>query len=264
MEVACLQNLAEAFKDVEKSFAVIGGCACSQWFAESGLRFRNTRDVDMVLLLEGAGDAFFGRFWEFIRKGGYNDGQFVKGRGLLYHFEREDETPLYPKQIELLTTDDITKIPDGIRIIEVKASDPVQDLSAVLLDPEYHALVRANVTTSDLGLPLVKPSALLPLKAKAYLNLLEDKKAGRVVKDKDILKHRNDVFSLIYLLNPNERLDLVATIKEDISRFVALLRESHEDWEGILSHLKGFGRTPLRKIPEYLDLIVVHYGLARE
>lgn len=44
MEVACLQNLAEAFKDVEKSFAVIGGCACSQWFAESGLRFRNTRD----------------------------------------------------------------------------------------------------------------------------------------------------------------------------------------------------------------------------
>ena len=47
-----LQNFAREFEPYQGEYVVIGGAACHLWLAEEQTHFRNTRDVDMVLLLQ--------------------------------------------------------------------------------------------------------------------------------------------------------------------------------------------------------------------
>ena len=68
MAVRGLEKFLDFFADCKASFAVIGGCACSQWCAESDVRYRSTQDIDMVLILESKTADFFGKFWRFIRQ----------------------------------------------------------------------------------------------------------------------------------------------------------------------------------------------------
>jgi hypothetical protein len=47
----------------------------------------------------------------------------------------------------------------------------------------------------------LKPEALIPLKAAAWLDLTRRKTAGEIVDSKDIQKHRRDVFRLFAVLS---------------------------------------------------------------
>lgn len=59
------------------------------------------------------------------------------------------------------------------------------------------------------GIPTVPVQCLIPLKAKAYLDLKGRKDAGNTrVKGDDIRKHRNDVFALAQVLTPDDRYTL--------------------------------------------------------
>lgn len=40
------------FREFEGSFVLIGGAACDEWFTASGLVFRVTKDLDVVLIIE--------------------------------------------------------------------------------------------------------------------------------------------------------------------------------------------------------------------
>lgn len=60
MAVRGMERFLKHFEDSKSSFAVIGGCACSQWCAESDVRYRSTQDIDMVLILESKTSKFFG------------------------------------------------------------------------------------------------------------------------------------------------------------------------------------------------------------
>ena len=59
MAVRGLERFLEFFAEWKSSFAVIGGCACSQWCSEEAVRFRSTQDIDMVLLLKAKDPDFF-------------------------------------------------------------------------------------------------------------------------------------------------------------------------------------------------------------
>ncbi len=50
------------------------------------------------------------------------------------------------------------------------------------------------------GIALVGPECLIPLKAKAWLNYKKAKEKGEHVNDKDLRKHKNDVFVLHELM----------------------------------------------------------------
>ena len=43
MAVRGLERFLEFFAKWKSSFAVIGGCACSQWCSEEAVRFRSTQ-----------------------------------------------------------------------------------------------------------------------------------------------------------------------------------------------------------------------------
>lgn len=43
------------FAGFEDSFVLIGGAACDAWFTRFGGRFRATKDIDMVLVLNSSG-----------------------------------------------------------------------------------------------------------------------------------------------------------------------------------------------------------------
>lgn len=258
--VNALQSFNACFQTVKDSFAVIGGCACAEWFGEAGLRFRNTMDIDMVLLVEAKDEKFFETFWGYVKAGNYNQCVFRKGEGKLFRFEREEIDNLYPKRIELLTGLDRLVCPEGVRIVSVAADDDSFDLSAILLEADYYDLVRNARSVSKTGMPLVNPEALLLLKAKAYLNLIDDRARGKKVKSKDITKHRNDVYNLSYLLSGHFSLFMTDNVKSDLRRFINIFQPKNEsDWEAIVDHLKNFGRSPILSPLEYNSLIADYY-----
>jgi hypothetical protein len=88
-----------------------------------------------------------------------------------------------------------------------------------LLDENYYALLKANLR--DLaGLPLLHEAAVIPFKARAFLDLSRRKAAGEKVDGGDVKKHRNDVFRLLQLLPAERALDLPETIRADMRDFI--------------------------------------------
>ena len=48
-----IEVFTQHFKDFHESYIVIGGVACEDHFDEEGLDFRATKDIDLVLVVEG-------------------------------------------------------------------------------------------------------------------------------------------------------------------------------------------------------------------
>lgn len=80
-----------------------------------------------------------------------------------------------------------------------------------------------NISMSSsvaLPLSLVDAVGLVPLKAKAWLDLQTRKNDGQGVDEKDIRKHRNDILRLSQLLTAEERAELPAPIRTDLETFL--------------------------------------------
>ena len=61
---------------------------------------------------------------------------------------------------------------------------------------------------------------LIPLKARAWLDLTDRKARGEDVQSDQIKKHRADVVRLYQLVSPEERVQLQASIAEDLAAFL--------------------------------------------
>ena len=57
---------------------------------------------------------------------------------------------------------------------------------------------------------------LIPLKARAWLDLTKRKANGDRVDSKNIRKHRNDILRLYQLLTPGRHIDMPETVKKDL------------------------------------------------
>ena len=206
------------FKDFADRYVLVGGVACDLLMTDAGLEFRATKDLDVVLLVEVLDAAFAQVFWDFVEAGGYERKEKGEG-GQLYRFAKP-ATAGYPVMIELFS-----RAPEGFdlgedsRFTPLPIDETVASLSAILLDEAYYALLKANLR--DLaGLPLLHEAALIPFKARAYLDLSQRKAAGERVDGGDVKKHRNDVFRLLQLLPADGALDLPETIAADMRAFV--------------------------------------------
>ena len=256
-----LEQFLEFFSNWKSSFAVIGGCACSQWCAESAVRFRSTQDIDMVLLLRAKAPGFFTRFWEYIRKGQYDLERRADDEStVLFRFESPGAGQNFPKKIELLTGIPDLKIPDDIHIVHLDADDERYSLSAILLQDDYYNLVVASSAETRNGMPTVGPDILAVLKAKAHLNLREEKRVGHFVSDHDLAKHRNDVFQLAYLFRGRYEGELPLLIKEDMREFLRRYSASNPEWSEIQAHLRAFGMEA-KDPAELLQLMRNHFRL---
>jgi hypothetical protein len=82
--------------------------------------------------------------------------------------------------------------------------------------------------------------ALICLKARAFLDLVNREANGEKVDEKDIRKHKNDVFRLAAMLTGDDHFELPDTIKADMFKFADAVKDNLPD-NAILKEMKAFG-----------------------
>jgi hypothetical protein len=228
----------ERFRQHEGAFTLIGGAACDEWFAAQGLQFRATRDLDVVLMIEVLDRSFIAAMRSFIADGGYEIRERSEGAPVLYRFAkpaRED----FPFMLELFSRNiQGLELADGQEIIPIKMHPDHHSLSAILLHEGYYELIRSHHDTRD-GLQVANATALIPLKARAWLDLSRRHDAGHVVDANNITKHRNDVFRLAATLPGEAGPELPANITSDLAEFLRAFPAESGNWKDIQASLKG-------------------------
>ena len=218
---------------------LIGGAACDEWFNRLSMTFRATRDLDIVLILEAVNADFVAALRGFIDEGGYAIRERSEGGPpVLYRFSKpKDER--FPAMLEIFS-----RLPEGITLAEDQTIIPIptgadsHSLSAILVDADYHALIRQQRETRD-GLAFATATALIPLKAKAWLDLsARSQLAGETVDARDINKHRADVFRLAATLPGDTTVELPGPIRADLAAFLAAFPEESPEWPAILNAIK--------------------------
>lgn len=217
--VVGLDRFKAQFAGFEDQYALIGGAACDILMEEAGLTFRATKDLDIVLCVETMGAAFTRRFLEFVDAGGYEQRERTSGGKEFYRFMKPKD-PSFPYMLELFSRkpDTITLGPDS-HLTPIPVDEAIASLSAILLDDDYYALLTTGMTIVD-GVSVLNAQTLIPFKAFAYLNLNRTKDQGGKVDQKDVAKHRNDVFRLLQLLSAGAPISLPDRIKADLTTFV--------------------------------------------
>lgn len=250
--VGGLDKFREAFSAYSDCFVIIGGTACEEILRETSQRPRTTLDIDIIVITEKMTVAFARAFWQFILEGEYRPGIRKSEDGslkaVLYSFT--DGKPGYPIQIELLSRhNDVFSEGMPTHIEPLPIGEDVSSLSAIILDRPYYDLTVENSFVSN-GLRYASPAALMALKARAYLNLLNDRREGRHINSKDIVKHRNDVMKLAattILDNPTQvSSEIIATVNE----FIRLMKDSLPN-----QSLQDVLRQDNEAIILYLDLL---------
>ena len=237
MAVSGMDTFIEYFKDHREAFVLIGGAACDLWFAEQDLAFRATKDLDVVLVLENLNAEFISRFREFIENGGYEvRSRSDDGPPVLYRFAKPDEHD-FPFMIELFCRElpELELAPDQ-HIVPVRIED-AQSLSAILLHDTYYQFLLGHCGESR-GIMSANGMALIPLKARAWRDLTARKAAGEEIKERDIKKHRNDVFLLAATLPGDPGEPLPREIADDVADFLERHPLDHPDWAAIKQAIK--------------------------
>jgi hypothetical protein len=84
---------------------------------------------------------------------------------------------------------------------------------------------------------------LIPLKAKAWLDLRKRREVGHTIDGKAIKKHRNDVFRLFAVIDPDIRVTLGTSIAADMRRFFEEIQNEELDLSAL-----GLGSRSLHSI----------------
>ncbi|HCE43330.1 MAG TPA: hypothetical protein DET40_07260 [Lentisphaeria bacterium] len=230
-----LELFISHFKGMEDNYVLIGGCACDLWMTKNSLSFRPTEDIDMVIIVDALHPDFIRAFWDFIHKGDYQSLKQSRKKPKFYRFDAPKD-PKYPEMIELLTRN-ILELPKGIHLTPIPVDDDISSLSAILLEEDYYTLVcNSKILINEA--PTLPPQCLIPLKARAHLDLKKRKADGdTTVRSDDIRKHRNDVFRLLTTLTPEDKYPLSHKIAADLKEFLGTLPPGSEDWTAIRSSL---------------------------
>jgi hypothetical protein len=217
--VGGLERFRDHFSAFNDRFVLIGGAAVDMLMDRAGIDFRVTRDLDVVLLVESLDAEFGAAFWEFVRAGGYEHRHKSTGRPCFYRFHSPAQSD-FPYMIELFARrDGLIEPPVEAAIGRLSVADEISSLSAIMLDDEYYEFVRSGAQTID-GVPLLGAMHLIPLKARAWVDLTDRRARGEQVQSGDINKHRADVVRLYQLLEPTERVALSPRIAGDLGAFL--------------------------------------------
>jgi hypothetical protein len=236
MAVGGLDVFREHFKGYENSFLLIGGAACDAWFGAAGLGFRRTVDLDIVLILEALSDNFVTAFHEFIRLGGYRiRNRSEGGAPVLYRFGRP-QNAAYPRELELFSrTDASLELVGDQQIVPVRREE-AESLSAILLDENYYNLILEHRRLTN-GIWMADATALIPLKARAWIDLSGRQERGESVDTAKITKHRNDIFGLATTLRDEPGLHLPEEIQTDLVAFLDRFPDDHLEWPAVLDSI---------------------------
>ncbi|HKX46851.1 MAG TPA: hypothetical protein VJP77_09115 [Planctomycetota bacterium] len=258
-----IDRFRDHFSDYESSYVLIGGVAAELWFAAQELTFRVTKDFDVVLIVEVLSAGFVRRIREFVDEGGYAIRERTNGTPMLYRFEKpsSEEHPSMLGLFARATIDGSDPVPGDVAPVVVDRR-PVS-LSAILMDDAYYRLVLENRETRN-GIPIVTPACLAVLKARAWSDLRARKAAGEQVDERDLKKHRNDVFKLILLMAAEERIEVPGSIAKEWGAFLDAFPANALEWADVHRALDNtFGKSG---VPRSIEAIrertrgLVHLG----
>ena len=236
--VTGLEIFRERFRQFEGAFTLIGGAACEEWFTVQGLAFRATKDLDLVLMLEVLDQRFVAALRAFVEAGGYEIQERSEGFPILYRFSKPARAE-YPFMLELFSRrSEALELVAGQEIIPIRVEPDHHSLSAILLEEDYYQLIQSQHDVRD-GLRVANVAALIPLKARAWLDLSRRQAAGETVDSKNITKHRNDVFRLAATLPGQPGPHLADRIIGELAEFLRAFPADSPDWPAILASLKG-------------------------
>lgn len=216
--VVGLNKFTEHFKDYSDSYIIIGGTACDIIIGNAGFEPRATDDIDIVLIVEALKPDFIRNFWGFIKDGKYNTQQIEPEKRNRYRF-CDPQSPDFPVQIELFS-----KVPDTFNTGEetyltpIPTDDGLSSLSAILLEKDYYEFTISHSVLKD-GVHFADIEALICLKAFAYLDNKRLKAEGKKIRARDVVKHKNDVFRMVFLMKSGTNIILPASIKRDMLLF---------------------------------------------
>jgi hypothetical protein len=250
--VVGLNIFKEYFKDYQDNYLIIGGTACDILIEEAGFEPRATEDIDMVLIVEALTPDFTALFWKFIKDGNYEVKEFHEKKKNCYRFCKPEEKS-FPKQIELFS-----KIPDAIthdgefHLTPIPTIDGVSNLSAILLNDDYYNFTLEHSTIKD-EVHFANSEAIICLKAFAYLDNKKRKESGETVRSIDISKHKYDIFRMVFLFPPDNKVELPDIIKSHLQEFTDTIKDDLPSQDIFIQN--GFGKQDMGKIFEQLKTI---------
>lgn len=227
-----LDVFLDHFAGYESEYTLIGGVACMMVIGQAGLDFRATKDLDIVLCCEALTDNFVQAVWTFVRKGGYEAQETSEGDPRFYRFHRPTEAA-YPTMLELFSRQpEQVEVPVDSRQTPIPISESISSLSAILLDDTYYEFLMSNRQLVE-GVPIVSADCLVPLKARAWLDLTERRDSGEKIDSRAIKKHKNDVFRVAQVLDPSAMVRAPQRVCEDVAIFLSRVEAEPPN----LSHL---------------------------
>ncbi len=256
-----LEKFKEYFKDYTGSYVLIGGAACDWLMNDSGLNFRATKDLDIILVIEAVKDSFIEKFWEFIKEGNYAIKEKGEGKAIFYRFT-EPKDKDFPFQLEFFTRKpDLKELPEDIELTPIPAEGKLSSLSAILMDDGYYEFTIENSLEQD-GIHMATTLALICLKARAYLDLKERKATGEKVDSKDIKKHRLDILRHAVTLTEDDKLELPELVKKDMKQYLKDIQEEKPDMKQILKSIGLSSNTT--SLDQAIELLQKVYTLNEE
>lgn len=211
-----MESFREKFKEYSDCYTVIGGAACDILMSEADLSFRATKDIDMILILEDKYQEFAKVFWEYIKEGKYRCGW--KNSADMHFYRFTDPSVGYPVQIELFSRVPGYHLSVKEGIIPIHIDDDVSSLSAILLnDDYYHFMMEGRKVINDIG--VLDAEHIIPFKMFAWLDLKRRKESGEHVNEKDLKKHKNDVFRLLQVVPDETNVKSSGLVKQNIQSF---------------------------------------------
>ena len=223
-----IDKFKEAFEAFSDNYVIIGGTACEITMAGTVVRPRATHDIDMIVIVEKMTPEFGDHFWSFIKEAGYRPERHKseKDKPAKYELYRfVDGKDGYPEMIELLSRHpDILGEPKGLVIEPLPIGEDISSLSAIIMDDDFYNFTIAHSKLTN-GIRHADSTALIALKAKAYMNLIADKQAGKHVNSKDIRKHRSDVLKNVVILEET-KIEAPDSIVTCVNEFVDTIKEN--------------------------------------
>lgn len=241
-----LNHFKEYFKDDTDKFILIGGAATILSLESIGMsRYKGTKDLDLVFIVELLDTEFIKKFLEYIKLGKYET-KIANGKPQFYRFENPKNTD-FPKMIEILSRKpDIFKEIDLKTATKLTVGEEVASLSALVLNENYYKFIRENSILQE-GIYIASMECLVILKIRAYNDLKLKKEEGDSnIHSGEINKHKNDVFRIAQNFAPTQKVKVTEYMKEDIKLF----RENLKGDRINLKSLKVVG-----EVDEILNLI---------
>lgn len=212
-----IDSFREKFKGYTDYYTVIGGTACDILLTEADRTFRATKDIDMILIMEDNFPEFAAVFWEYIKEGGYKCGW--KNAESMHFYRFTDGKSGYPAMIELFSRKPGYHLEIEEGIIPIHIDEDISSLSAILLNDDFYEFMKAGRKVVN-GIGVLGAEYLIPFKMYAWINLLERKRMGEHVNEKDLKKHKYDVFRLLQIVDATTKVESMGIVTESIHKYI--------------------------------------------